>query len=168
MDDETTFQPYVADEPAPRLLRVGGILLLVAMAAAAVLIFSTEPSSGPVAAVLTVLALLLGIAAGGLLLVCRITVTVGATDVLVAFWPVYRKRLPVPDLVSVRDEPRLTPSMVGGGTGLRFATGNRVALLFGAGPATEIETSTGRTYLVVVRDSAALTAAVRRLIEYPV
>ena len=94
-------------------------------------------------------------------------VTVGPTDVLVAFWPVYRKRLTVAELVSVRDVPRLTPSMVGGGTGLRFASGHRVALLFGAGAATEIETTSGRTYLVVVRDSEALTAAVERLIPRP-
>ena len=113
---------------------------------------------------MTILALLLGGAAGVLLLVCRITVSVAAEMVTVAFSPVYRRRLARADVETVRDLPEVTPSMFGG-SGLRFASGNRVALLFGAGPATEITTTSGRTYTVVVRDSAALTSAVGRLIE---
>ncbi|WP_028047704.1 hypothetical protein [Cellulomonas sp. URHE0023] len=162
MTDET--QDFIADEAAPGRLRGLGVVLLVAMVAAAVLVLST-PRSGTVQAVFTVLALLLGGSVGVVLLVCRITVTVGQDAVSVAFWPVYRQQLAVGDLVSVRDMERVTPSMFGG-SGLRRASGNRVALLFRAGPATEITTSTGRVYTVVVHDSEALTAAVTRLIEH--
>jgi hypothetical protein len=162
MDEQV--ESFIVDEPAPRHVRGLGVALLAGMAAAAVLLLTATPSAGPVTAVVTVLALLLGAAAGVLLLVCRITVSVGADTVVVAFPPVYRRRLAPGDIDAVRDLPRVTPSMFGG-SGLRFASGNRVALLFRAGPATEITTRSGRSYTVVLRESEALTVAVGRLLE---
>ena len=74
MDDDTA-ETFVADEPAPGRLRGIGVLLLVAMAAAALLLLVGTGPSGTVQAVVTVLALALGVSGGVLLLLCRITVS---------------------------------------------------------------------------------------------
>ena len=132
------------------------IVLLVAMAAAAVLIFTAEPSPGPLAPG--------GDGPGpvrrrGWEACCSWCAGSPSRSVqptwLVAFPPVYRKRLSAANLVSGPTTwERVTPSMVGGGTGLRFAPGNRVALLFGAGPACEGDRDdSGRTSSLVVQDS---------------
>lgn len=110
------------------------------------------------AAIVGLLGASLLIALGIISILSRITLEVDAHKVTVAFWPIWKKRLPRDDIKELMIT-NLNPAKFGG-LGLRRVTGRTWALLFSGGPGLAItKKSDGATFYIRTDHATEAVAA---------
>ncbi|HVN10563.1 MAG TPA: hypothetical protein VMT69_00590 [Kineosporiaceae bacterium] len=140
--------------PVPFLL----VLATVAVAEAVVLMVGARSSPPPAPAGVLALGLLVGIALPLALMAVHTVVVVRGEELQLSLPPFWRRRIRLDGIASVEVRD-VSPLRDAGGYGLRFRGHGRVALVMRRGPAVEVRTVTGETYLVgTVRPQLLLAA----------
>jgi hypothetical protein len=130
-------------------MRAGGVFMLVAAVfIVVVLVGAGAPSSNQTyAAISGLLGAALLITFGIISILNRITLEVDTHNVTVAFWPIWKKRIPHDDIMELTMVD-LNPVKFGG-LGLRRVPGRTWALLFSSGPGLAItRKSDGATFYI--------------------
>jgi hypothetical protein len=154
-------QSYSESTAARPWMRAGGVFMLVAAVFMVVVLVTSGASffSGQTyAAISALLGAFLLIAFGIISILNRITLKVDAHQVTLAFWPIWKKRIPRDDIKEITMAD-LNPVKFGG-LGLRRVPGRTWALLFSGGPGLAItRESDGATFYIRTNHATEAIAA---------